>query len=195
MATDKSVINLGLGKIAANRVVSINPPKSSIEKHCADGYPVWRDNELEIRTWYFALSNANLTLAIETNPVVVGDGRVYRYAVPGDMIRTIRDKWSRWEQRGQYIYSADATLAIPYIARVPEALWPPSFINVVACRVACECVEFATQSNTKDDTATTKYNRAVSEAARANAFVIGPVDIRVADENDEWIMGRFGLSC
>lgn len=189
MADAKSVINLGLGKIAASRVVTINPPKSRLEQHCADGYPVWRDNELEIREWYCCLENAILTLspAVEAD---AGDGRVYRFATPTDMLRPIRDKQSEWMQRGKYIYSRNSTLTIPYIARRPESDWNSLLIDVIACRVAMECTEFATQSNTKGDRADVKYKNAVSAAARANMFVQGPADVRVDDDNDEWILGR-----
>lgn len=189
MADAKSVINLGLGKIAASRVVTLSPPKSQIERHCADGYPVWRDNELEIRDWYFAIENAQLTLSPAVT-VDVGDGRIYRYAVPSDMLRPIRDKQTEWQQRGKYIYSSNSTLALPYIARRPESDWDSLFIDVVACRVAMECTEFATQSNTKGERADTKYKNAVSAAARANMFVNGPLDIRTTDQDDEWIAAR-----
>lgn len=189
MADAKSVINLGLGKIAASRIVTLTPPKSQIERHCADGYPVWRDNELEIREWYFALENAQLTLSPLTE-VNIGDGRIYRYAVPNDMLRPIRDKCTEWQQRGTYIYSSSNTLVLPYVARRPESNWPSLFIDVVACRVAMECTEFATQSNTKGDRADTKYAKAISAAARANAFVQGSVDIRTTDADDEWLAAR-----
>lgn len=191
MADAKSVINLGLGKIAASRIVSLSPPKSAIEKHCAEGYPVWRDNELEIREWYFAIEHAQLTLSPATE-VNVGDGRTYRFAVPNDMLRPIRDKLTRWEQRGRFIYSASNALVLPYIARRPESDWPSLFVDVVACRVAMECTEYATQSNSKGERADVKYKNAVSVAARANMFVQGPADVRVDDSNDEWIMARDG---
>jgi hypothetical protein len=192
MADAKSVINLGLGKIAASRVVTLVPPKSAIERHCADGYPVWRDNELEIREWYFAVEHAQLTVSPLEGQIKPDDGRTYRYAVPNDMLRPIRDKRTEWQQRGAFIYSAQSTLILPYIARRVESVWPSLFIDVVACRVAKECVEFATQSNTKGDSAEMKYEKAVRNAARANAFVNGPIDARLDDANDEWILARMG---
>lgn len=191
MADAKSVINLGLGKIAASRIVTLTPPKSPTEKHCADGYGVWKADELEKRTWYFSLTYAQLTASplLNTDPVV-GDGRVYKFAVPNDCIRAIRDKYTTWEQRGKFIYSFEDNMVLTYIANKPEGDWPPSFINVVACRVALESVEFATQSNTKDDSAQQKYDRALRDAARSNAYVIGDQDVRLDDYNDEWTNAR-----
>lgn len=191
MADQKSVCNLGLGKIAASKVVNLAPPKSNIEKHCADGYPVWRDSELEERTWYFSLKYWKLTASplLTTDPTLP-DGRVYKYAVPTDLIRAVRDRYTEWEQRGKFIYSTQSALTIQGIARKPESDWPATFIDVVACRVAKESVEFATQSNTKGDTAEALYDKSIKRAARANAYVIGDQDVRLDDANDEWLQGR-----
>lgn len=192
MSNALSVINLGLGKIAANRCSTINPPKSSLERHCASGYPTWRDSELTKRTWYFSLRTTVLTLSPEATPTDMGDGRMSRYAVPTDMVRPIRDKRTRWIQRGKFIFDTSPVLTLEYVASIPESEWDAVFRDVVSCRVAQECVEFATQSNTKGDTADQKYAKAISEAAAANAFVAGPSDIRTDDSNDEWLMARYG---
>lgn len=191
MADPKSVINLGLGKIAASKVVNLVPPKSSIEKHCADGYPVWRDSELEQRTWYFSLKYWKLTATplANTDPVLA-DGRIYKFPVPTDLIRAVRDRYTEWEQRGKFIYSRAAELTIQGIARRPESEWPGTFIDVMACRVAKESVEYATQSNTKGESAEAKYNKSLQDAARANAYVIGDQDVRLDDANDEWLQAR-----
>lgn len=188
---DKTVINLGLGKIAAGSVSEINPPRTPLEKHCATGYPVWRDTELQKRDWYFALEYAELT---KEGPDLdkAHDGRKYRFPVPNDLLKPIRDKFTEWEQRGKYIWSSRQTLTLPYVRRVMASEFVPLFIDVLACRVATESTEFATQSNTKGETAEAKYDRAVAVAARANAFVIGPQDTDLADENSGWITARWG---
>lgn len=190
MPDAKSICNLGLGKIAAPRVNSLSPPKSPIERHCADGYPTWRDGELEKRIWRFALSSKVLT---KTGPDVdeLGDGRKYKYALPNDCIRPIRNKFTEWEQRGLFLYSRYDTLTIPYVRRASETEFPSTFVEVLACRVGLESVEFVTQSNTKDQTIEGKYARAINDAARVNAFVVGPEDVRLADENSEWITSRW----
>lgn len=191
MADAKSIINLGLGKIAASRVSSISPPKSPLERHCADGYPVWRDSELELRDWRFAMEGGKqLTQsAILDNP---SDGKKYKYALPNDYLRPLRSKTTEWEQRGSFLFSSYSALCIDYIKRVTESAFTNTFINVLACRVGIECVEFATQSNTKDDAIELKYDKAIKIAGRLNAYVAGPQDITLADENSEWIEARLG---
>lgn len=188
---DRAIINLGLGKIAAGSVSNIVPPKTPLERHCAQGYPIWRDSELQMRDWYFALTQQLLTLE---GPEVdaAQDGRKYKFAQPNDMLKPIRDKYTTWEMRGKYFWSSSNQLLLPYIKRASSAEFNALFVDVLACRVAKESVEFATQSNSKEESAEVKYDKAVARAAKANAFVIGPQDVDLADENSEWVMARQG---
>lgn len=191
MADPKSICNLGLAKIAANRVNSLNPPKSPIERHCAEGYAQWRDSELTKRRWVFAtrveaLSKVGPDL---TNP---SDGRKYKFALPNDCLRPLRDKHTRWVQRGNFLYSdSEEPIELEFIFRCPEANMTSLFIDVLAARVAVESVEYATQSNTKAEAVERMYANSVSIAGRSNAFIIGPEDVTLADENSEWITARF----
>jgi hypothetical protein len=192
MADAKSICNLGLGKIAASKISSLAPPRSAVERHCAEGYPQWRDSELTRNTWAFALSYRALT---KTGPdvSVPEDGRIYQYALPNDCMQPIRDKHTEWEQRGQFIYSVNSTLTLPYVKRANEADFHPLFVELLACRVAMECVEFATQSNTKGQAADQKYDYWLTEAKRVNAVIIGPQNVELDDDNDEWVQARMGI--
>lgn len=185
----KTICNIGLGKIAADRITNIVAPKLPLERHCAEGYPIWKDDELIINTWVFSLHYARLTKEGNANDIAE-DGRPYRFALPNDVLRPLRTKHTTWEQRGAYIWHSEDTLTIQYVRRVPEDLMTASFINVLACRVARESVELCTQSNTKQGTAETLYKEAVAKAAKANSFVVGPEDMRIEDANDEWITSR-----
>ena len=188
----KSIVNLGLGKIAASRVSSISPPKSPIERHVAEGYPQWRDSELQKRTWVFSLWYQPLT-AVSTDNDIANEGRKYQFALPNDLLKPIRDRHTEWEIRGPFLFSSQSTVILPYVRRVSEALFPALFVDVLAARVAMESVEYATQSNTKADAVEAKhYVPAITEAGKANAFVVGPQDQRLDDENSEWITARFG---
>lgn len=192
MATALGIINGGLGKIGATICSSIDPPRSPIEKHCATGYPDWRDSELtkDGRRWLFATIKIKLT---PNGPPLEDDEKPYPYALPNDCLQPLRNKSTEWEQRGNHIFSAYSDgITLEYIARVPESQWHPAFVEVMKCRVAVECVEFATQSNTKGVNADTRYDRAVQQAARANAFIRGPEDVTLDDDNDTWIVARMG---
>lgn len=190
MATPVEIINLGLGKIAASTVTNITPARTPIEKHCAAGYPHWRDSELAKRRWTFALKKEPLT---RTTDDPYDTDRPYRYALPNDCIRPLRDKRTTWRRFAQFLHSPEPTLMLEYTARINEAYMDPLFVEVLACRVAQECAEFATQSNTKGGSADEKYRLALNEAGRNNAFTLDVEDMTSPDESDEWILGRFGV--
>lgn len=187
--TDKDIINIGLGKIGASKCSSIVPPKSPLERHCADGYPNWRDSELQKRRWVFALDIVTFT---QSGPPLENEIQKYRYAIPTDVLRVIRNKRSEWIRRGEFVYSAGTTFTSEVIVRKTAALFDPLFIEVLACRVAQECVEFATQSNAKLQTANALYKEAINQAGRANAFVIGTEDTETDDDHSSWVFERWG---
>jgi len=192
IANPKSICNLGLRKIAANEVSSLEPPRTATERHCADGYMVWRNSELMKGRWAFAVrSGAVLTLS---DPPTVGvrEARPYFFARPLDMLNPVREKYSTWEyEQGGFFYSEN-TLTIDYVRKVTEADFPDSFIMVLAARVAIECCELATNSTTKTQQALAFYQDAIKEAKRVNAFLQGPQDVRLADYNDTWLTSRMG---
>ena len=192
MPDAKSILNLGLGKIAASRIVSLDPPRPPIEKHCAQGYAQWRDLELAKRDWKFAyISGYPLT---SDGPALVNptDGYRYRFALPGDFIRPLRNKDTGWDRRGSYLYSMYPALEIDYIARVSESQFDNTFIEVLACRIALECVEFTTQSNTKAQGLQIAYDDAIKIAGRLNAYITGPQDTTLLDSHSDWITARHG---
>lgn len=190
MTTDISILNMGLSKIAAGRITAINPARTPLERHCAVNYGQWRDNELTKRRWYFSLETVALTRAGDP---LTGTYRLYKYNLPENSLRVIREKTSDWEQRGEFLYSAQPTLIVTHIKRVPEEKFTAPFIEVLACCVAMNSTEFATQSNTKGLKADQQYAMAVKEAAKVNAFVIGSESINVPDEESEWLSARWGI--
>ena len=54
MYTKVQIINLGLGKISSSLISRIDPPKSPLERYCADGYENWKRTEIAKRRWVFA---------------------------------------------------------------------------------------------------------------------------------------------
>lgn len=188
MFTDVQIVNIGLSKIASSRVSRLDPPQSSLERFIAAGYDHWKRSELAKRRWVFA-TEAHYALAkVET---LEGADRPYKYSLPVDCLRPVRLKRTEWQQRRRYIYSAEDNLKISYIANVDETEFDPLFVEVFASRVALEAVEYATQSNTKKSDIKTLYDMAVADAAKANAFVIGPEDVVSDDEDFDFITARY----
>lgn len=196
MTTAVKVINLGLSKIAASRVSTIEPPKTNLERFMADNYPQWRDEELAARRWVFATEYVTLTL---TGDPLVGVAKPYAYLLPNDTLRPVRETGSEWEQRGRMLYSANNTLTILHIQRKSENDFDPLFAHVLACKIAYEACEYVTQSNKKKADALVFYNEAVKRASNVNAFVKGSEAIAneetLPDGNlsFSWVTDRFNV--
>lgn len=191
--TPESIVNLGFGRLGSSRVRdgSVATPNSPLERHVSEKYAQWRDSELTTRVWVFSQTYAENQVPVATLTTSPhGDGRIYKYAMPDDCLQVVREKFSEWEQRGLFLYSACQVLTFLYIRRALETEMPPAFIDVLASRACVESVEYITQSNTKNQTAEAKYTYYVSEARRQNAWVEGPADVRTADDHDEWITAR-----
>lgn len=191
MPTSKEIANLGLGKIGASRVSSLAPAVSPIERIIADGYTQWKREEIAKRRWVCATKKVVLTPA-ETITDTLEDGRVYRYDLPGDFIVAVRNNKSTWIQRGQSLYSADATMTFEYRYEVPDAeLTDVLLINVLACRIAVECAEPATQSPGKKREAVILHKDALDEAGRQNAFQLDDDNpVNDDDEGFSWVVER-----
>lgn len=206
MLTDVQIINIGIGKIASNRINSITPARTPLEQFVAYGYPHWKRSELTKRRWVFAtVDNYNLTLTDQPPPLPAppsmpdpgfvpnplnGVTKPYGFTLPNDCLRPVRGAQTEWKQRGRKLWSGYKCLRISYIADVKEDQFDPLFNDVLAWRIAQESVEFVTQSNTKSQKADAGYAEAVMEAAKANSFVIGPEGIQCNDEDFEWVSGH-----
>jgi hypothetical protein len=188
MYTRLQVVNHGLRKLGASPVSRLDPPSTSLERHVADGYPLWLISELAKRRWVFATEH-NYTLAkVDT---LTNVDRPHKYQLPAQCLRPLRSDVSDWVQSGRYLYSAYTTLKISMIVKREETEFDPLFVEVFACRIATECVEFTTQSNTKADRTDFGYEEALTIASRANAFTIGPENLSDHDEAYDWITERY----
>lgn len=188
MFSKVQVVNLGLSKIGSSRVTRLDPPVSSLERFIDSGYLHWRRSELTKRRWVFALEE-NYPLA-KVEELEEGERR-YVYDMPVEALRPVRDSSTEWKQRGERIYSAYDNLKATFVFDKIEPEFDPLFVEVLACRIGMECTEYVTQSNTKGETAERKYERAVTDAGRVNAFIMGPEDINGGDEDYPFLTARY----
>lgn len=188
MLTDVQTINLGLAKLAASSIRQVDPPRNELENYMRDRYPSWRAAELCRHPWLFArVENYQLTLS----EYVDGVDRPYKFLVPIDCLRAIREVDSEWRQRGRYITSGYESLKLSYIRNVPEAEWDVLFTQVMAWRVAYESAEYVTSSATKREAMLLGYTNEIAEAKKANAFIEGPQDIADNDYEFSWVADRY----
>lgn len=194
MPTMKDICNSGLGKLGASRVNNLSPPISTLEVKCSNEYPLWKNSELKKRRWVFATTLVKLsalTLQVPNDT----DGRTYQFNAPSDMLRPLRPKNCTWVQRGQFIYDYSNTINLEYIRSVPDnELSDPSFVDVLACRVAVECAELATQSPGKKRDAIAMHTNALDDAGRLNAFVLDPHETGGDDDAYTWDRARHSPS-
>jgi hypothetical protein len=94
-------------------------------------------------------------------------------------------------QRGEFFYDYTNTIVLEYIRNVPDnELTDVSFIDVLACRVAVECAELASQSPGKKRDAFSMLKDAEDEAGRLNAFVLEPHETGGDDAAYTWDNAR-----
>lgn len=191
MPTSKELANLGLAKIGASRVNSLSPAVSPLEICIANGYTAWKRSEISKRRWVFATESAKITAQPETVVDPSNNGRIYKFNLPGSFIRALRNNGATWVQRGQFLYADTSTLVLEYLYEPADNLLIDDLFNeVLACRIAFEAAEPATQSASKKREAAVYYQTAMQEAARNNAFTLDKQSVNDDDAGYSWIMER-----
>lgn len=188
--SDVDICNLAQDLLGAEALASIDAPRSANEKRYARNYPVIRDAELRKRRWNFAKELAIMTPV--GTPMYDGRNTYYRYNLPGDCIRPIRQGVDDWISKGaQLLWTTSGTLRVWYTARKAAALMDPLFQQMLAAALAMELCEAVTQSNEKKADAANKYELVRREAGSANAFEIGPEKIADDDSAFDWVQSRY----
>jgi hypothetical protein len=188
----KGILNQGLRLLGSYSVNSIAPAGTPLERHCAEGYPQWRDSELIRRRWVF--NRATVTLTVTGSAPDATAMHPYAFDLPSDCLAPVRQKGDTWVQkRGRKIYHSDTTLDFEYKARVVETDFDTLFNDTLACRIAFEMCEWVTQSNVKKSDALELYRKSIAVAAANNALIIGAEDsVHETEGQDEWLNARYG---
>jgi hypothetical protein len=192
MTTDVKIINGGLSKIAASRVSTISPPKTNLERFMADNYAQWLEEELSARRWRFALEYVKLTQTGDADTTLQ---KPYKFLIPNNALRPVREKGTEWEQRGRFLYSGSPALTALFVVQTSENDFDPLFVEVMKCKVALESAEYVTQSNSKKEFAERQYEKALRRAGQNNAYVTGSEAMTSDADNDtgfDWLSDRYG---
>lgn len=187
MYTKLQVINFGLSKIASSLIRSINPPNTQLEHFMSNNYDLWKRTEIGKRRWVFALEDR---VPLPQVAYLPDEERPYRYQLPNEALRPVRERGDEWRQRGRLIHSCQENLRVSLIIDRDESEFDTFFVDVLACWIALQSCEYVTQSNTKKADALTLYNNAVADAGRNNAFVIGSEDYGKDDSGFPFITER-----
>lgn len=155
--------------------------------------------ELRRHAWSFALRRANLA-ELATPPL---HGFDKAFGLPTDFLRlvSIRDEWVfdaladvRDGRAAHAIEGRDllcdesGPLPIRYVAEVTDAsIYDATFVEVMACRLALDCVESLTKKTAKRGDLREEYALALAEAKRCNAIELPPV----APADGSWVTARF----
>src|SRR5258708_3535051 len=178
--SDVAICNLALQKLGARRITSLteDSPDARSMNAC---YTQERDREVECHPWRFAIKRAQLA----ASSVAPAFWFANAFPLPADTLTLLVPRWRLqldWQVENHYgqlaVLTNDAApLKVRYCAQITDpTLFPTSFVEALACRLAMHTCEEITQSNEKKADAQAQYKTAIGEARLNNAFQVVPVD-------------------
>lgn len=198
MATEVSICNRALTLLGADLIIALTDDTNRGRTMQAN-YASIRDAEIVRHRWHFALRRAALP-ALSTVPVF---GFANQFQIPTDFLRLIEGgdlvsgadltdyrtgSTALYSREGDKILtSLGAPLNIRYIAQITDAsLFDAAFAEMLSARIADECCERLTQSDSKRQICMAAYKRAKLEALQSNAIET-PAE---SPADAEWITAR-----
>lgn len=184
-ASETFICNLALQKLGAARIVSLTEDSRNARSVSAS-YEQARDLVLASQKWRFAFGRAVLA----NDPTAPLFDYQYAYRKPTDFLALVfaTDDTTDWSLEGDFILSNfGPPINVPYIKQVTDtSRFPPPFTEAVACKLAWQCCEELTQSNTKKADIKAEYEEAIMEARRTNAIQSLAQD----PPTDAWVQAR-----
>lgn len=181
MASQVEIFNQALTKLGAQRVIDANDNTRNARTLKAI-YEAKRDAELAAQPWTFAIKRAQLP-ASGTAPAF---GWSRAFPLPSDYLAMVEvgENYTLYLSDCGPLFQIESHLAglaimtnqvaplrVRYISRVTNpGLFPPLFVEALACRLAAEACEEITQSLSKREAAWNERQQALREARRVNAI-------------------------
>jgi len=197
MTSEVSIANRALTLLGSDLIIALTDDNNRGRTINAN-YAAIRDAELVRHRWRFAIARASLAALAAVPDSDYGK----QYQVPGDFLKLIeggdligaadltdyRSGGSLYSREGDKILTnLGGPLHIRYIARITDAsLFDPAFAESLAARIADECCERITQSDSKRQICMAAYKRAIGEATKANALEVPPQ----SQSDDTWLIAR-----
>jgi hypothetical protein len=198
MASKIDIANRALTKIGDDRIMDILDDQENA-KVLNSMYDTVLMAELRARVWNFSVKRAALP-ALASVPAF---GFTNEFQLPADHLRLIQVgeiyvglslsdyvgmSEAEFQVEGRKILTDfPAPLNIRYVSLVTDpGLYDALFVEAFACKLAMECCERLTQSNTKRQLAAEEYALAIRSALRADAIENPPQTL----PDESWIMSR-----
>lgn len=199
MASEVSICNRALQILGASSILALNEDSKN-GREMTRAYQPLRDAELERHWWRFATKRKSVA-ALAAAPAF---GYGYQYQVPDDFIAlrpggdlaSVADLTDYRATSDSALYALEgrviltdlsSPLDIIYTAKITDPnVFSPAFCEALSARIADETCEVITGSDSKRELCMRAYNRAMSEARRANALqraTVSPAD-------GSWLVAR-----
>ncbi len=152
MYTDVSICSKALVKIGASPIESFSEPRVEAEV-AGELYPTVRDALLVAYPWSFTVSQAEL---VRDDAAAPTDFR-HAFLLPEDLLRSIsagtggRGRGLLFRIRGNRLVTDASEVTLTYQRRVPEADFPPFFVNALIARLAAEFALPLTEAAARSD--------------------------------------------
>jgi len=195
MAGEVSIVNRALTKLGAEPIASLADPVKEAQV-AASLYATVRDVEIQKHPWHFAKARDSLS-TLRDKPAF---GWAYQYLLPSDFLRALRvgggplvdfcdfhqGEGHGWTLEGRNILTnSGPPLDLLYLRRVEDpTMFPPAFVEVLACKLAVEMAESLPGSGRVKETAWKEYEAALRDARRDNAMQLPPQPV----DGDSWEM-------
>lgn len=200
MTSEVLICNRALQMLGSDSIISLTEDNRRA-RAMSLAYGPTRDAELRRRKWRFSLRRAQIA-ADKAAPI---HGFSYAYQIPNDCLRLLSGgdlrslpDTSDYRSGQNEMYSLEgrkiltnlgAPLSIRYIARIEDpSMFDAAFAESLAARLALECCEQITQSDSKIQICMARYKESLREAKLSNALEGSSQS--VAD--DTWVTARLG---
>lgn len=198
MADVMEICNSALIKMGAEPLLNLEEPNKKAAT-LKLRYPLIRDAELRRRRWRFSLDRAYLAADAEAPPFTYARS----FTLPARALRVIQVadvniglNLADYRSNGSAPFSIEgnkiltnypAPLAVRFIQRIESpGLFDAAFVESLASRIAYECCETITQSDSKKKGLFDDYRFAIREAVAANAIERPPEH----SDDDTWVLAR-----
>ena len=193
MAGEVDIVNRALTKLGQDRIMTLKDGVKSAQV-AASLYETVRDAEIQRHPWHFA-KKRDILSALASPPAF---GWARQYLLPSDCLRVLRlaggpfvdftdfhqGEGQEWTIEGRNLLTNHGPpLHLLYLCREADpTLYPPAFVEVLACKLAVEMAETLTGKNNKREAAWKEYEMALREAKRVNAMQLPAQAI----DGDSW---------